>query len=508
MTVCRLMTTSLIGIGLLALWGQPEGRAYDCPTCATCQANVQFFGHYPTRWRPWPGESRPDIHFPQSIGAEPTKRPAGESIPELPKEILQPVVPRPQQFLPEPSPAEAMPEPRPGAFSPPSAPMPPVTPGLDTTVPSQTKPSSELPPPQSAPMNLPPATGLPSAPVPQPQGEPSDLPSPMPPMPESPQPVPPAAPTPNILPGGNPGTTGAVRPRSDFPISGRIDGTSAPWIPSSPQLPTSQSSMPWAGVTGPTAGANKIVASQSGPLTITNATVVPGAPAMRSQTISPPQNKFDVPRNEFLPDLATAPWLPSVGDMNAMPAMGMAATIPGRSASEKLSNPLTSKPSAVSTPAVTVWAEDSPGTQVAPASFSAPSGKAVADITDSTSGVVTAAATDVSPGLSGYCPVELVENESWIKGEARFAVDHQGKRYFCAGATQRRKFQTNPERYVPVCNGYDPVLLADQGVRSDGRIEHCVVYDGRLYMFSSAASLARFRQNPQHYARIATQMMP
>ncbi|MGQ9563718.1 MAG: hypothetical protein ACUVQG_10515 [Thermogutta sp.] len=508
MAVCRLMTTSLIGLGLLAVSGYPQVEAYDCPTCGTCQANVQFFGHYPTRWRPWPGESRPDIHFPQSIGAEPTKRPAGESIPELPKEILQPVVPRPQQFLPESSPAEAMPEPQPGPFLPPSAPMPPVSPGLDTTVPSQTKSSTELPPPQSAPMSLPPAAGLPSAPVPQPQGEPSDLPSPMPPLPESPQPVPPAAPSPNILPSGNPGTS-TIRPGSGFPISRRNSSPLPPWMSPSPQATAAQASVPWGGTPGVTAGAGTVVTSQLGPLTITNPTIASASPAVTGQSTSTPQNKFEVSRSEFLPDLAAAPWLPSVRDGNTMPAMAMAATGPAGSASENVViNPAPSRPGAVSTPAVTVWAEDLPETQVAPANFSEFPGRTVPGLSDSKGGVIPAAATEVSPGLGGYCPVELVENESWVKGEARFAVEHQGKTYFCAGATQRRKFQTNPERYVPVYNGSDPVLLADQGVRSDGRIEHCVVYDGRLYMFSSAASLARFRQNPQHYARIATQVMP
>jgi YHS domain-containing protein len=506
MTVCRLLSAFLMGIGCFAVPGYAQGIHYNCPICPTCQANVQFFGHYPTRWRPWPGESRPDIHFPQSIGAEPTKRPAGETLPELPKETLQPVVPRPRQALPEPLPGEMMPESQPGVYPPPSPPMPPVTPGIESS-PPQPVPSAALPP-QSSVTSPPPAGALPPAAVPQPQGEPSSLPSPMPPTPIPAQPVPPVGPSPSQPPENNPGTTGAIQPRLESPALGLADPPSVPWTFVAPPTSVAPATAPWASVTGKDIRSNQGPTSQPGPLAITNPTVVVNGPALPAQRVLSPQNKLEVSRSDSLPDLTAAPWLPSVGGLNSTAASerisGKAPVI----AQTNANSPAIARSSQLPTPAVTVWTEDSPDTHVTAASFAASPERSPSGVTNSPVGVVAAAGTVVSPTLNGYCPVELVENESWIKGESRFAVEYGGKTYFCAGATQKRKFQTNPERYVPVCNGRDPVLLVDQGVLSEGRIDHCVVYDGRLYMFSSAASLARFRQNPQHYARIASQVLP
>lgn len=506
MTVCRLLTAFLMGTVCLAVPGYTQGIHYNCPICPTCQANVQFFGHYPTRWRPWPGESRPDIHFPQSIGAEPTKRPAGETLPELPKETLQPVVPRPRQALPEPLPEETMPESQPGVYPPPTPPMPPVAPGIETS-PPQPVPPAELPP-QSSVTSPPPAASIPPAAPPQPQGEPSALPSPMPPAPIPSQPVPPAGPSPNSVPESNPGTTGTIQPRLESPASSVAGRPSVPWISVTPQTPGASATVPWGGGAGTDFRASQGRTSQPGPLTITNPTVVASAPALPAQRVSSPQNKLEVSRSDSLPDLAAAPWLPSVGDAKTPPASGGILGNAPVIAQGNDGSPAIPRSNELKTPAVTVWTEDSLDTHVTAASFAASPERNPSGATNSSAGVVTAAGMAVSPALNGYCPVELVENEAWIKGESRFAVEYNGKTYFCAGATQKRKFQTNPERYAPVSNGRDPVLLVDQGALSEGRIDHCVVYDGRLYMFSSAASLARFRQNPQHYARIASQVLP
>jgi len=329
----------------------------------------------------------------------------------------------------------------------------------------------------------------------------------MPPTPIPAQPVPPVGPSPNQPPENNPGTTGAIQPRLESPASSVAGRPSVPWTFVAPLTSVAPATAPWASVTGKDIRSNQGPTSQPGPLIITNPTVVANGPALPTQRV-PSQNKLEVSRSDSLPDLTAAPWLPSVGGNNAPPVSG---SISGKApviAQTNVNSPAIARSGQLPTPAVTVWTEDSPDTHVTAASFAASPDKNSSGVANSTAGVVAATETVVSPALNGYCPVELVENESWIKGESRFAVEYGSKTYFCAGATQKRKFQTNPERYVPVCNGRDPVLLVDQGALSEGRIDHCVVYDGRLYMFSSAASLARFRQNPQHYARIASQVLP
>ena len=53
--------------------------------------------------------------------------------------------------------------------------------------------------------------------------------------------------------------------------------------------------------------------------------------------------------------------------------------------------------------------------------------------------------------------------------------------------------------------GNDPVWNVDHNRFVEGRTDFCVVYDGRLYMFTEAATLARFRQDPKRYAATVQQ---
>ncbi|NLE37870.1 MAG: hypothetical protein GX621_07585 [Pirellulaceae bacterium] len=108
---------------------------------------------------------------------------------------------------------------------------------------------------------------------------------------------------------------------------------------------------------------------------------------------------------------------------------------------------------------------------------------------------------DVHPvGLDGYCPVELARHEQWVDGNPQLAVEHEGRTYLLSGPQQQRLFRANPERYAPVLAGRDPVLAATSGDLVPGRTEMCVIYDGRLFMFSSKATLAAFNEDPERFA--------
>ena len=102
--------------------------------------------------------------------------------------------------------------------------------------------------------------------------------------------------------------------------------------------------------------------------------------------------------------------------------------------------------------------------------------------------------------LDGYCPVELGDGERWLPGDPRWPVVYQGFTYLFHGPAQRQRFLANPQRYAPAYSAHDPVLLVDGNRRIPGQTDYCVIYDGQLYMFSSAATLARFKEGPQHYA--------
>jgi len=101
--------------------------------------------------------------------------------------------------------------------------------------------------------------------------------------------------------------------------------------------------------------------------------------------------------------------------------------------------------------------------------------------------------------LDGYCPVDLGKNERWSKGDPSLSETYQSMTFHFSSAMQRECFLADPERYVPAYSGSDAVLLIDGNRTVPGKVDFCVTYDGRLYMFSSAESLTKFRQEPKRY---------
>ena len=101
--------------------------------------------------------------------------------------------------------------------------------------------------------------------------------------------------------------------------------------------------------------------------------------------------------------------------------------------------------------------------------------------------------------LNGYCPVELSRSGRWVLGDLRWTVVHQGWIYRLSGAEQRQQFLADPDRFAPVNSGNDVVLSADRNRVVPGQTAHCAIYNGRLYMFSSADTQAEFNRHPERY---------
>ncbi|MDO4571617.1 MAG: hypothetical protein Q4D38_14630 [Planctomycetia bacterium] len=102
-------------------------------------------------------------------------------------------------------------------------------------------------------------------------------------------------------------------------------------------------------------------------------------------------------------------------------------------------------------------------------------------------------------GLDGFCPVTLLTTEQWVEGSKQWSVVHHGITYYLASAEQVQAFLDDPDKYVPVHDGHDPVTLLDSGKEARGTTDNCVVFEGKLYMFSSEASLNRFFDDADRY---------
>jgi protein disulfide-isomerase len=109
--------------------------------------------------------------------------------------------------------------------------------------------------------------------------------------------------------------------------------------------------------------------------------------------------------------------------------------------------------------------------------------------------------------MDGYCPVTLLEDNRWQRGNSRWGAIHRGRTYLFASQEYQRRFIESPDRYSPVLAGIDPVMLVDQGKVITGKRAHGVVFDDHVYLFSSEEALRKFWSAPETYAQPIRQAM-
>jgi len=110
-------------------------------------------------------------------------------------------------------------------------------------------------------------------------------------------------------------------------------------------------------------------------------------------------------------------------------------------------------------------------------------------------------------GLKGHSPVALYHDRKWVKGDPKFAWEHQGLTYLTASADELKKFQEDAERYAPRLLGCDPVLYFDEGRAVPGSTRFAAYFSDGLYLFTSAETRAKFREKPDEYTRRRTVLL-
>lgn len=109
--------------------------------------------------------------------------------------------------------------------------------------------------------------------------------------------------------------------------------------------------------------------------------------------------------------------------------------------------------------------------------------------------------------MDGYCPVTLVEQMKWQKGDPRWGAQHQGQIYLFSSQNEQQKFLANPNQFSPVMSGIDPVAYLGNGKVVPGDRRYGLTYRGTLYLFSSEESLQTFWNDPQRYSSMVQQAM-
>ncbi|MDO4585039.1 MAG: YHS domain-containing protein [Planctomycetia bacterium] len=101
--------------------------------------------------------------------------------------------------------------------------------------------------------------------------------------------------------------------------------------------------------------------------------------------------------------------------------------------------------------------------------------------------------------LEGFCPVTLVEEERWKKGDEQWGVWHEDGLYFFASEEAMEKFYRMPENYAVIAHGMDIVPLVDTQQVVPGSRKYGVRYDGKNFLFASEENRAKFREQPEEY---------
>lgn len=108
--------------------------------------------------------------------------------------------------------------------------------------------------------------------------------------------------------------------------------------------------------------------------------------------------------------------------------------------------------------------------------------------------------------LEGYCPVTLVSNMVWRKGDVRYGAVHRGRTYLFASATEQLMFLASPDTYAPVAGGNDVCQLVDSGKYVSGRREFGLFMGRKIFLFASATSMARFQGETARYVEALNQL--
>ena len=465
----------------------------SCPGGRIYVPNVYGYGYFHVQWRQWPGEQRPDINLPQSVGAEVLRTPAGErQLPPsetkllpgetpveggvlppdtvLPREMDSPFFEEPEIVVPGGSSIEEPIKPTEDPLEDPR----PVLPGerpieKPAEKPIENPPGNPVEAPDEAPAETPPrnpAEARIEAPVETPIERPAEArveapaERPVKAMPGTPVEAPKQAAvfTP-LLQGG--WRALAEEPRGMLPFQGpNWPGSLSNGRPNSGhQAPLD---VP---VENPKTGIPKTAAEhlQLAPRTVADRRMNEPQGGISGTSVNRPLPKT------FAPKTLRANWTAALhpgfrGDMGRpRPTVYQAPAEPG------------------TTPATENQPRRGPDGQ--------PAGRLP--------GKQQAGSPPVA--LDGYCPVELGEEERWQPGNLRWSVVYQGRTYLFSGQTQRQRFLAAPHRYVPAYSACDPVLVVDVNRRVPGQTDYCVICDGRLYMFSGSGTLERFKRDPQRY---------
>jgi len=108
---------------------------------------------------------------------------------------------------------------------------------------------------------------------------------------------------------------------------------------------------------------------------------------------------------------------------------------------------------------------------------------------------------NMQPALEGYCPVCIIEMKEWVKGNPQISAVFDGHLYLFPSEEQKKMFEANPTKYVPVLGGDCVVAYQKMDKRVAGNIRQAAMHEDRLFLFSNDMAKQEFLKNPEAYAK-------
>ncbi len=135
--------------------------------------------------------------------------------------------------------------------------------------------------------------------------------------------------------------------------------------------------------------------------------------------------------------------------------------------------------------------------EVAPASFEKPPAEPIVE-----SPVETLPTHERILKLADICLVTLKDERLLVEADPQFTALYQEQTYAFVSEAAAEQFRLRPVRYVPVAGGLDVVAVHGGQAVVEGTLEHAAWYRDRLYLFSSADHLDRFRGEPAEFVSL------
>ena len=83
----------------------------------------------------------------------------------------------------------------------------------------------------------------------------------------------------------------------------------------------------------------------------------------------------------------------------------------------------------------------------------------------------------------GYDVVAYFSDNMAMKGNGSYIVEYKGAKYQFASAEHQQMFQSEPEKYLPVCDGYCAWGVAENGKKVPVNPQTYKIINGKLYLF-------------------------